>query len=142
MNPAIAFLVDIAFLVALSVGIVAYVKSHLNSLLIDLCGTPERASFWLAFSKVTMVFVSLIFALDYNPEFGPDRNCLFERATQLKTCHRRRRHYASLSCVHPVSLYSTREPNIAARVIPMNRKTANCWPEHTKSQGPQRREAP
>lgn len=84
MNPASAFLVDIAFVVALSVGIVAYVKSHLNSLLIDLCGTPERASFWLAFSNVTMVFVSLIFALDYNPEFGPDRNCLFERATQLK----------------------------------------------------------
>jgi len=53
-------------------------------LLIELCGTTERANFWLAFSNVTLVLVPLIFALDYKPEFGPDKTAIFEIATQLK----------------------------------------------------------
>ena len=64
MNQAKAFLLDIAFAALLFVGIVAYVKKHLRTLLIELCGTTERASFWLAFSNVTLVLVPLIFALD------------------------------------------------------------------------------
>ena len=84
MNPTIAFLTDVAAVVALSIGVVAYVKAHLKSLLVELCGTPERASFWLVFSNVTLVLVPLIFALDYKPQFGPDRNFIFEMATQLK----------------------------------------------------------
>ncbi len=84
MNPTRAFLVDVVLVAILSVGLVAYVKSHLNTLLIALCGTAERASFWLAFSNVTLVLVPLIFALDYKPEFGPDRNFVYEMATQLK----------------------------------------------------------
>lgn len=84
MNPTTAFLVDVGLVAILSVGLVAYVKRHLNTLLIELCGTAERASFWLAFSNVTLVLVPLIFALDYKPEFGPDRNFVYEMATQLK----------------------------------------------------------
>lgn len=84
MNPTTAFLLDIGLVAILSVGLVAYVKTHLKALLIELCGTAERASFWLAFSNVTLVLVPLIFALDYKPEFGPDRTFIFEMATQLK----------------------------------------------------------
>jgi uncharacterized membrane protein YhaH (DUF805 family) len=84
MNPTMAFLADVGLVAILSVGLVAYVKTHLNTLLIELCGTAERASFWLAFSNVTLVLVPLIFALDYKPEFGPDRNLVYEMATQLK----------------------------------------------------------
>lgn len=84
MNPTTAFLTDVALVVIISVGTVVYVKAHLKSLLVELCGTAERASFWLAFSNVTLVLVPLIFALDYRPEFAPDRNFIFEMATQLK----------------------------------------------------------
>lgn len=84
MNPTVAFLVDVGLVVVLSVGLVAYVKRHLRSLLLELCGTAERASFWLAFSNVTLVLVPLIFALNYEPEFGPNRNLIFEMAAQLK----------------------------------------------------------
>src|SRR5712692_2883239 len=84
MTPTMAFLVDVGLVAVLSVGLVAYVKTHLNTLLIELCRTAERASFWLAFSNVTLVLVPLIFALDYKPEFGPDRNFVYEMATQLK----------------------------------------------------------
>jgi hypothetical protein len=84
MTPTIAFLSDIALATLLFVGIVAYFKKHLRTLLIELCGTTERASFWLAFSNVTLVLVPLIFALDYKPEFGPEKTAIFEMATQLK----------------------------------------------------------
>ena len=84
MTPTMAFLVDVGLVAVLSVGLVAYVKTHLNSLLIELCGTAERASFWLAFSNVALVLVPLIFALDYKPELGPERTAIFEMATQLK----------------------------------------------------------
>ncbi len=84
MSPTTVFLCDVGIAAFLFVGIVAYVKRHLRTLLIELCGTTERASFWLAFSNVTLVLVPLIFALDYKPEFGPDRNFIFEMATQLK----------------------------------------------------------
>jgi len=84
MNPATAFLLDIALAAFLLVGIVAYVKKHLKTLLLELCGTPERASFWLAFSNVTLILVPLIFALDYKLEFGPEKPAIFEMATQLK----------------------------------------------------------
>lgn len=84
MNPTIAFLFDVALAVALAVGIVAYVRRHLRILLIEVCGTPERASFWLAFANVMLVLVPLIFVLDYKPEFGPDKSVTFEMATQLK----------------------------------------------------------
>lgn len=84
MNPTAAFLVDVGLVAVLSVGLVAYVKRHLSRLLIELCGTAERASFWLAFSNVTLVLVPLIFALNYEPESGPNRNLIFEMATQLK----------------------------------------------------------
>jgi uncharacterized membrane protein YhaH (DUF805 family) len=79
-----AFLVDVGLVAVLSAGLVAYVKRHLHTLLIELCGSAERASFWLAFSNVTLVLVPLIFALDYKPEFGPDRNFVYEMGTQLK----------------------------------------------------------
>ena len=84
MSPTSAFLLDVALTAFLSLGIVAYIKKHLRILLIELCGTTERASFWLAFSNVALILVPLIFALDYKPEFGPDKTAIFEMATQLK----------------------------------------------------------
>jgi uncharacterized membrane protein YhaH (DUF805 family) len=84
MTPIIAFLADVALAGITSLGIVVYVKKHLRLLLIELCGTAERASFWLAFSNVTLVLVPLIFALDYKLELGPDKSVILEMAAQLK----------------------------------------------------------
>jgi hypothetical protein len=96
MNPTIAFLTDLGLVAALSITLVAYVKPHLNCLLIELCGTGERASFWLAFANVTLVLVPLIFGLNYEPDFGPNRNFVFEMATQLK--------YAIIGFVTPLTI--------------------------------------
>ncbi|HEX4543899.1 MAG TPA: hypothetical protein VH114_12075 [Candidatus Acidoferrum sp.] len=116
MNPTTTFLADIGFVAILAVGLVAYVKSHLSTLLVELCGTAERASFWLAFSNVTLVLVPLIFALDYKPEFGPDRNFVFEMATQLK--------HAIIGFVTALSLLAV----VLFRFIPRNKSNAPVGP--------------
>ena len=84
MSPSLVFVGDLALTILVCVGIVLYVAKHLRSLLIELCGTGERANFWLAFSNVSLVLVPLIFALDYKPEIGADRLAVFESAAQLR----------------------------------------------------------
>jgi uncharacterized membrane protein YhaH (DUF805 family) len=88
----------------------------LKTLLVELCGTTERASFWLAFSNVTLVLVPLIFALDYKPEFGPDRNFVFEMATQLK--------HAIIGFIITLSLFAF----VLLRFIPRNKSNAPVGP--------------
>ncbi len=84
MSPTAAFVTDSLLVVLACMGIVAYISEHLRSLLIELCGTAERASFWLAFSNVALILVPLIFALEYTPELGSGKSIVFEMAAQLK----------------------------------------------------------
>lgn len=84
MNPNATFLIAIGLSIIVCLGIVAYVRRHLRSLLIELCGSGERASFWLAFSNVMLVLVPLIFALHYTPDPHSGQSALFEMAAQLE----------------------------------------------------------
>jgi hypothetical protein len=84
MSLTMAFLSDVGLVALLSLGLVAYVKEPLRSLLLELCGTKDRASFWLAFSNVTLVLTPLIFTLGYKPESGPGTSVILEMAAQLR----------------------------------------------------------
>lgn len=84
MNSTTVFLADVALIVLTCMGIVAYVSKPLRTLLIELCGTADRASFWLAFSNVALVLVPLIFATGYEPGSDPGKNVAFEMALQLR----------------------------------------------------------
>ena len=84
MSPTGVFLLDLVFTVIVSIGLLSYLSKHLQILLVELCGTAERARFWLAFSNVGLILVPLILALDYRPEIGPGRVVIFEVAAQLK----------------------------------------------------------
>jgi hypothetical protein len=112
MNPTVAFLTDVALAVIISLSAVAYLKGHLKTLLVELCGTTERASFWLAFSNVTLVLIPLIFVLDYRPEFGPNKSLIFEMATQLK--------YPMIGFVIALSAFAL----VMLRFIPRNQNHA------------------
>jgi len=85
MSPVAAFLGDVTLTVLTCTGIVKYIQRHLRALLIELCGTAERANFWLAFCNVTMVLVPLIFVLGDKPEFAPGTSVIFGMAEQLKS---------------------------------------------------------
>jgi len=84
VSPTLIFVFDVALTAIFLVAVVVYIKRPLQTLLVELCGTAERANFWLVFSNVALVVVPLIFALDYKPEFGPERIPIFEMAAQLK----------------------------------------------------------
>ena len=84
VSPALIFVFDVALTAIFLVAVVVYVKKPLQTLLVELCGTADRANFWLVFSNVALIVVPLIFALDYKPEFGPANPAIFEMAAQLK----------------------------------------------------------
>ena len=82
MKEATVFLIDIGVVVAAALVVVAYLKSSLRKILIDLCGTEDRAGFWVAFSNVTLVLVPAIFAMHYHPVASEP--VVFQAGTQLE----------------------------------------------------------
>ncbi len=84
MTGVAIFLTDVGATVVLSAMVVVYLRPHLKSILTELCGTPERARFWAAFSNVTLVLVPLIFALQYRPDVSPGTSVILEIGAQLK----------------------------------------------------------
>jgi hypothetical protein len=56
---------------------------------VDLCGTKERAQFWVVFSSVLLVGVPFMFGVGYNPldtlpgTFQPEK-LFFEAAMQVR----------------------------------------------------------
>jgi hypothetical protein len=69
-------------LVAFSV--MAYVQRPLRKILGELCGTDERAHFWMVFSNVTVILAAVLAALQYRPEPSINSPAVIEVASQLK----------------------------------------------------------
>lgn len=84
MTSAIVFVIDVLLATLICGGIAFYLKTHLRLLLIELCGTPERASFWLAFCNVMLVLVPLLFVLGYVPDSGSNQNVIIQMAGQVR----------------------------------------------------------
>lgn len=84
MNITQIFLVGGGTAVVISFAAVVYLRPHLRRILVELCGTEERAGFWTAFSNVTLVLTPLIFAMQYRPATGPETSAALEVGTELK----------------------------------------------------------
>jgi len=82
MNDSMVFITGMGLTLAASLTVVAYMRIHLQRILVDLCGTEERAKFWAVFSNVVLVLTPLIFAMSYRPQSGA--SVLFELTTQIK----------------------------------------------------------
>ncbi len=78
------FASDLIASIGVSSAVAAYLHPHLRALLVELCGTYDRARFWLAFSNVALILMPLIFALEYKPEMAPGSAAIFEIAAQMK----------------------------------------------------------
>src|ERR1039457_4246889 len=81
---SIMFLAGLVVTLISALAIVAYLRAPLYSILVELCGTRERAAFWVAFSNVTLALLPLIFAMQYTPEVKPGTSVVLEVAAQLK----------------------------------------------------------
>ena len=83
MNVSLLFLSGLAVTAMMSFGVVSYLQRPLRKLLGELCGNDDRAQFWTVFSNVTVTFVPLVAALQYQPSPGTSP-ALIEIGTQLK----------------------------------------------------------
>jgi len=71
MSAATTFWIGLTITLASALVVVMYLRRPFKAILVDLCGTVERAEFCLAFSNVTLTLVLVIFALNYRPENQP-----------------------------------------------------------------------
>ena len=84
MNDVAVFLIGIGLTLVLSFMVVRYLKPHLHRILVDLCGTKERADFWTVFSIVMLMLIPFIAAMSYRPRSGQDASVLFELSNQIR----------------------------------------------------------
>jgi len=72
----------------MTLGIVAialrYLKPPLQNILTDLCGTPDRARFWAAFSNVALFLVPFVIALGNQPKAVNWQSSVFEISSQVE----------------------------------------------------------
>jgi uncharacterized membrane protein YhaH (DUF805 family) len=83
MNTITSFLIQVLLTVTLTALITSYIRPYLRKVLVDLCGTEERAQFWMAFSSVVLIGLPGIFALSYRPEAASAEELFFEIANRL-----------------------------------------------------------
>lgn len=84
MNNSSLFIIGVVLAETTSVLVVAYLHGPLYRILADLCGSGERATFWMAFSNVTIVLTPLLFALHNRPDDSVS-NSVFKVADQLQS---------------------------------------------------------
>ena len=74
MTNTTVFLVGVGSTALTSFCAVAYLTPSLRKILLDLCGTVDRANFWTAFSNLALILTPLIFAMHQVPP--STRKCL------------------------------------------------------------------
>lgn len=77
------FFIEVAITLVLTLLLVRYIQPFLHKILIDLCGTEDRARFWGAFSNILLVGMPLIFSLNFRPEANQTEELFFEVASKL-----------------------------------------------------------
>lgn len=84
MNAAWLFVCGLVVTMTASALTLAYLRHSLRRILVDLCGTDDRAAFWLAFSNVTLFFIPVLFALHSHPVSGSFAEAIFGIGDQLE----------------------------------------------------------
>ena len=83
MNNIISYLIQIAVTFIVVLLIAGYLRPYLKKILVDLCGTEERAQFWTVFSNILLIGLPLLFALNYRPESANGEELFFEVVRKL-----------------------------------------------------------
>lgn len=61
------FLIGLGISLTASLSIIFYLRRPLDKILIDLCGTEDRAKFWASITHIALVLNPLILALTFKP---------------------------------------------------------------------------
>jgi len=84
MLTIFSFLGQLVFTLALCLGLSAILRRSLRPVLVDLCGTAERAHFWSVFSAFLLTLLPVIFGLGFEPETVDQTGLFFALAGQLR----------------------------------------------------------
>jgi len=84
MNEVAIFAIGIGITLVASFLVVMYLRPHLHTILIDLCGTEDRASFWTAFSIVVLMLVPVIATMSIRPTAGQDIAIVYMLSDQIQ----------------------------------------------------------
>ena len=78
MNTMFAFAVEVILTFIICALTFRILRPYLNRILIDLCGTEERAQFWTVFSNIVLVGFPLLISLMYQPQALNTKELFFE----------------------------------------------------------------
>ena len=79
MNTIFAFAIEVILTFIICALTFRVLRPYLNRILIDLCGTEERAQFWTVFSNILLVGCPLLISLMYQPQALNAEELFFER---------------------------------------------------------------
>jgi len=85
MNSIFAFLLEVVITFVICVLTFRYLRPFLNRVLIDLCGTEDRAQFWTAFASIILIGLPLLFGLMYHPEAQKAEELFFELTHRISS---------------------------------------------------------
>jgi len=83
MSIDAAFLIESVITLLIVFLILGYLRPFLRRILIDLCGTEDRAQFWTTFANIILLALPAISALGFSPNTSLS-NPLIVVAQQLK----------------------------------------------------------
>lgn len=63
MNGLILFGTEVGLSLVISLCIILYLGKLLRTILVELCGTADRAGFWMGFTKLMFMFLPLMIVL-------------------------------------------------------------------------------
>ncbi len=78
MNTIFAFAIEVVITFAICTLTFHYLRPFLKRILVDLCGTEERAQFWTIFSNILLVGFPLLISLMYQPKASQGEELFFE----------------------------------------------------------------
>jgi len=84
MTAILIYAIQLAITIAACLLLAAYIRPVLRRVLIDLCNTEERATFWTMFSNIMLVVLPTIFGMGFRPEANTAVDSFFEIAGQLR----------------------------------------------------------
>lgn len=85
MNQTTVFAAGTATALLAAFAVVVYMRRSLKAILVELCGTEERARFWLVFSNVTLILTPLIFAMHVRPDAEEPRTLVNQLSVQVES---------------------------------------------------------
>jgi len=84
MNTDQLFLTQVAITFLIILVVLGYLRPFLRKILLDICGTDERAQFWTAFTNIILLSLPVISGLGFSPTTSL-ANPMLVVANQLKS---------------------------------------------------------